>query len=76
MEFCLKWFEEQASKGLLGEIDYEKTKNGIIVCKDGFKATTNSPEALERIGKESGYPYKIQEIDESSLFLILEKVTK
>lgn len=32
----LRWFELQAAEGLLGEIDYEKTGNGLIVCKDGF----------------------------------------
>ncbi len=69
----LKWFEEQASKGLLGEIDYTKTKNGVIICKGGFKATFQSPEDFEKIGEELGYPYQLQEVDESSLFLIVHK---
>ncbi len=35
-DFRLKWFEEQASKGLLGgKNDYTKTKNGVIVCNGG-----------------------------------------
>ncbi len=72
-DFRLKWFEEQASKELLGEIDYTKTQNGVIVCKGGFKATTYSPEDLQKIGEESGYPYRVQEVDESSLFLIIHK---
>ena len=46
----LKWFEEQADKGLLGEIDYDRTKDGVIICKDGFKAITHSPESLKEIG--------------------------
>jgi 2-polyprenyl-6-hydroxyphenyl methylase/3-demethylubiquinone-9 3-methyltransferase len=40
----LEWFQLQSEAGLLGEIDYEKTKDGVIVCKDGFTATTVSPE--------------------------------
>lgn len=72
-DFRLKWFEEQSSKGLLGEIDYIKTKNGLIVCKDGFKAITYSPEDFQKIGEESGYPYEVQEVDESILFLIIHK---
>lgn len=69
----LAWFHEQASKGLIGEIDLEKTKDGIIVCKDGFVATTYSPEDMEKLGQAAGYNYKIKEVDDSSIFLILEK---
>ena len=68
----LKWFEEQADKGLLGEIDYGKTGDGVIICKDGFKATTHSPEQLEEIGNSLGLPYRIEEVDKSSLFLIVQ----
>ncbi|QQS88179.1 class I SAM-dependent methyltransferase [Fusobacterium canifelinum] len=69
----LQWFQEQASKGLLGEIDMEKTKNGIIICKDGFQATTASPKYFKEIGELLGYPFEIKEVDESSLFLIIRK---
>lgn len=68
----LMWFQEQADKGLLGEIDLEKTKDGVIVCKDGFVAITFSENELKKLGAESGYHYRIEEVDESSLFLILE----
>ena len=30
----LKWFQIQSEYQLIGEIDYELTKNGIIVCKE------------------------------------------
>lgn len=73
-EWRLKWFEEQSGKGLLGEVDYEKTKDGVIICKDGFRAITHSPEALREIGESSGYPYEIDETDESSVFLIITKL--
>lgn len=69
----LLWFEEQAEKGLLGEIDYSKTKNGVICCKDGFKSTSQSKEELESIGKLSKCSYEIHEVDESSVFLIIRK---
>ncbi|MGE4277746.1 MAG: class I SAM-dependent methyltransferase [Lawsonibacter sp.] len=69
----LAWFQEQADKGLLGELDMEQTKNGVIVCKDGFRATTHSPADLESIGRNSGLTYEVTEVDESSLFLILHK---
>jgi len=67
----LKWFHEQASKGLLGEIDLEKTKDGVIICKDGFKSITHSLKDLEEIGKSLGYQYFIKEVDESSIFLVV-----
>ena len=70
----LEWFKEQSEKGLLGEIDWENTKNGKIVCHDGFTATTFSEEDLDALGMLCGQPYRIEEVDESSLFLIVEKV--
>lgn len=69
----LAWFHEQADKGLIGEIDLEKTHDGIIMCKDGFTAITFSEDELKKLGEESGFHYRIEEVDESSLFLILEK---
>ena len=71
-DWRLKWFEEQSAKALLGEIDYEQTKNGVIICKDGFKAMTHSPEDLQKIAQRIGLPYRIEEVDESSVFLIVE----
>lgn len=69
----LVWFHEQADKGLLGEIDLEKTHDGVIVCKDGFIATTLSEDELKKLGEEFGSDYSIEEVDESSLFLIIKK---
>lgn len=68
----LAWFHEQANKGLLGEIDLEKTKNGVIMCKDGFVATTYTEEDMDKLARSVGYKYRIEEVDESSVFLILE----
>jgi len=57
----------------LGEIDYGKSRNGGIICKAGFQSSTHSPEDFQEIGKRSGYPYQVREVDESSVFLIIHK---
>ena len=67
------WFQEQARKGLIGELDVEKTKNGVIICKDGFRATTHSITDLEKIGRSTGCLWQIHEVDDSSIFLVIEK---
>ncbi len=72
-EHRLAWFLEQSEKGLLGEIDMEKTKDGIIVCKDGFRAATHSLDDMNHIGKTSGLAYEVTEVDESSVFLIITR---
>ncbi|MCL1808449.1 MAG: class I SAM-dependent methyltransferase [Clostridiales bacterium] len=72
-EHRLAWFHEQARIGLLGPIDMGNTKDGVIACKDGFRATTHSPEELDAIGKASGFEYEVVEVDESSVFLVVEK---
>lgn len=72
-DYRLAWFQEQARKGLLGEIDMEKTGNGIIVCKDGFTATTFGRSELERLGEISGLPFVVEEADGSSIFLTITK---
>lgn len=72
-EHRLAWFHEQANKGLLGEIDLEKTRNGQIVCKDGFTATTHSEDDLQRIGMSTGCNFTITEVDASSVFLVVTK---
>jgi 2-polyprenyl-6-hydroxyphenyl methylase/3-demethylubiquinone-9 3-methyltransferase len=72
-EHRLAWFKEQADKKLLGELDSQRTKDGVIVCKDGFQAITFSERELRGFGDASGYSYEIQEVDESSLFLIILK---
>jgi SAM-dependent methyltransferase len=39
----LKWFQIQAVHGLIGEIDYHATGNGVIVCKGGFQRAIATP---------------------------------
>ena len=64
----LEWFRMQADAKLLGEIDYEKTRDGIIICKDGFTATTVSPAQFLSITSDLGVKASIVEVDESSIF--------
>jgi 2-polyprenyl-6-hydroxyphenyl methylase/3-demethylubiquinone-9 3-methyltransferase len=64
----LGWFEAQAEAGLLGEIDYAKTGNGEIVCKDGFRTSIMVPEEFRSLCRKFGLDPKISEVDGSSVF--------
>jgi len=64
----LKWFKIQAEHGLIGEIDYRATGNGIIVCRDGFRATTMNAEGFRSLAAVLGLAANIIEVDGSSLF--------
>jgi 2-polyprenyl-6-hydroxyphenyl methylase/3-demethylubiquinone-9 3-methyltransferase len=70
-EHRLKWFELQADEGLLGEIYYEKTRDGVIVCKDGFAATTVSADGFRALTAGTKANVEIVEVDESSLFCVI-----
>jgi len=67
-EARLDWFRKQSQVGLLGEIDEEKTRDGTIVCKDGFRAITVSGSQFIELFDEFGLNASIIEVDESSLF--------
>lgn len=64
----LEWFQIQADHGLIGEIDYTATGDGVIVCKDGFKATTVGPDEFISLASVFGAVPKITEVDGSSIF--------
>lgn len=64
----LEWFQRQAEEGLIGEIDRGATGNGVIVCKDGFRATTLGAEDFRSICSGLGIAPEITEVDGSSLF--------
>jgi 2-polyprenyl-6-hydroxyphenyl methylase/3-demethylubiquinone-9 3-methyltransferase len=64
----LEWFEVQAAHGLIGAIDYRASGNGVIVCKDGFRATTVDAESFERLAAAVGLVPRITEVDNSSVF--------
>lgn len=64
----LEWFRLQSDAGLLGELDPEKTGNGVIVCKDGFTGTTVRPEQFLSLTAGLNTDVQLVEVDESSLF--------
>jgi len=68
----LEWFKIQSEYRLLGEIDWDKTKNGTIICEDGFLATTFSPENFEELMSQFNLSYNIEEIDSSSVFCLID----
>jgi len=70
----LEWFEKQSDAGLLGKIDYEKTKDGIIVCEDGFSATTINESEFHNLMDGLDVEYNLVEIDKSSLFCKIIKL--
>jgi len=70
----LEWFELQAGAGLLGEIDWQRTGNGFIACKDGFTATTFTPGQFRSLAAGLGADLTLTEVDGSSLFCILRKL--
>ena len=73
-EHRLQWFQLQSAAGLLGEINWARTGKGVIICQDGFKATTLSPEDFRALLAGLQVDYRLIEVDESSLFC--EIITK
>jgi ubiquinone/menaquinone biosynthesis C-methylase UbiE len=64
----LEWFRLQAEAGLMGEIDEEKARRGIIETKDGFKASTVRAADFLALTNDLNAEIQIEEVDESSLF--------
>jgi 2-polyprenyl-6-hydroxyphenyl methylase/3-demethylubiquinone-9 3-methyltransferase len=64
----LEWFELQAREGLVGPIDREKTRDGRIVCTDGFTATTVNGRQFAALARDIGVSAGIVEVDSSSVF--------
>lgn len=64
----LEWFRIQADHGLVGEIDETLTKDGVIVCKDGFRAITFSGHEFLELASKLSVQAQIHEVDNSSIF--------
>jgi 2-polyprenyl-6-hydroxyphenyl methylase/3-demethylubiquinone-9 3-methyltransferase len=71
-EHRLEWFRIQASHGLIGEIDWEATGDGVIVCKDGFRATTVGEREFVSLAATCSLTAAVTEVNGSSLFCELE----
>lgn len=67
-EHRLEWFELQAEEGLVGAIDRERTRDGTIVCADGFTATTVGARRFAALAEELDMRARVGEIDSSSIF--------
>ncbi len=70
-EHRLNWFKMQSEEGLIGEIDWSKTSDGVIVCEDGFKASTFRPEDFLKLTNQLDLEVTIREIDKSSIFCVI-----
>jgi 2-polyprenyl-6-hydroxyphenyl methylase/3-demethylubiquinone-9 3-methyltransferase len=64
----LAWFRRQAREGLLGPIDEKATGNGVIVCRDGFTATTFTPLAFDELARSCAVQAQVDVVDNSSVF--------
>jgi len=64
----LEWFRLQSEYGLIGEIDENVSKDGIIVCKDGFRSDTIGPDEFISLTSTYGIEPIITEVDGSSIF--------
>lgn len=64
----LGWFRLQSKLGLIGEIDEAATGNGVIVCKDGFRARTVSPDEFFKLAASLNIDPVFTEVDGSSTF--------
>lgn len=69
----LHWFEQQSEAGLIGEIDYEKSGAGVIVCKDGFTASTLTAADFRALTAGLDVTVRIEEVDDSSIMCLLTK---
>jgi 2-polyprenyl-6-hydroxyphenyl methylase/3-demethylubiquinone-9 3-methyltransferase len=69
----LQWFEAQAGEGLLSPIDWTATRDGVIVCEDGFRAGRLTPADWTELCRRVGCQGQILEVDGSSLFCEIRK---
>ncbi len=63
----LAWFEAQAAEGLMGEVDRAASRDGVIVCRDGFRSGRMTQEDFEDLCARLGTKGEITEIDGSSM---------
>ncbi len=66
----LAWFRMQADAGLLGPIDEGQTRDGTIVCRDGFRASTVDEQEFTALFRGLGLSPELHEVDGSSLFCL------
>ena len=69
----LEWFEMQAEEGCVGKIVQGMTGNGVIVCEDGFRATTMRRADYLEIAMTLDADAVFTVVDGSSLFCEIRK---
>jgi ubiquinone/menaquinone biosynthesis C-methylase UbiE len=69
----LAWFEAQAAHGLLGAVDRVASRDGVVVCADGFRSGRASAAELAVLAEGLGVQPCIEEIDTSSLWCEMRK---
>lgn len=67
----LDWFERQSAAGLIGDIDRILTRDGVIVCKDGFTAGTVHEEEFRTLVANLDVELESFEVDDSSVFYLV-----
>jgi 2-polyprenyl-6-hydroxyphenyl methylase/3-demethylubiquinone-9 3-methyltransferase len=63
----LAWFEAQAAEGLLGAVDRAASRDGVIVCEDGFRAGRMTPEGFRELCGRVGVEGDVSEVNGSSV---------
>ena len=69
----LRWFKIQSQEGLLGEIVHRQTTRGVIVCRDGFRASTVTAAEFKALTSHLDAEVDITEVDQSSVFCVVSR---
>ena len=64
----LEWFRAQSRAGLLGELDETCSRDGTIVCEDGFRSQAVSDPEFRTLFETVDQEVAFCEVDGSSLF--------
>lgn len=64
----LAWFEAQAAAGLVGRVDREASRDGELVCEDGFRSGRLTPDDFRTLCSKVGVDARLCEVDGSSVF--------
>lgn len=63
----LRWFRLQSDAGLLGSIDEENTKDGVIKCVDGFVSSAITTKGFEDYAEQLNLNIAIDNLTSGSL---------
>lgn len=69
----LAWYEIQSQNHILSEIDYVRTRPGLLICKDGHSLQTLTPELVSRWPVFMETEKQIEPVNEICSFIIFRK---